>query len=77
MIKRQYDYYGEFVEDGSKYFNRFVDQVTESPYTFPRQAIAEALKPWKATVAKSKARYRYNIKFHDEHLYMIFRLKYS
>lgn len=75
MIKRQYDYYGNKVEE--TYFTNFVDQVTQSPYTFPWMAINEALKPWKAELGKSKSRYRYNVKFHDEQLYTIFRLKFS
>lgn len=73
MIKRQYNYYGQ--ED--TYFTRFVNQVTQSPYTFPREAVGQALKEWGATLGKSKARYTYNVKFHDEQLYIIFRMKYS
>ena len=75
MLKRQYDYYGNRVEHN--YFTQFVDQVTQSPFTFPQAAVREALKPWKATLGKSKARYRYNVKFHDEQLYMLFKLKWS
>jgi hypothetical protein len=68
MIKRQYDYYQTEVT----YFTKFLNTLGDA-----RSEVQEALKPWNATVAKSKARYRYNIKWHDPELYLLFALKYS
>ena len=68
MIKRQYDYYQTEVT----YFTKFLNTLGDA-----RSEVQEALKPWNATVAKSKACYRYNIKWHDPELYLLFALKYS
>jgi hypothetical protein len=69
MIKRQYHYYGG--RNGDAYFCNFVDAAGGQEH------IRTELTKWKATVAKSKAKYTYNVKFHDEQLYMIFRIKFS
>lgn len=68
MIKRQYDYYST----EKTYFTNFLDTLHDA-----RVEVRDALKPYRATVAKSKARYRYNIKFHDAKLYMMFVMRWS
>lgn len=68
MIKKQYDYYQTEVN----YFTKFLDELHDA-----RSEVKEALKPWNATVAKSKARYRYNIKWHDRHKYLLFVLRWA
>jgi hypothetical protein len=68
MIKKQYDYYQTEVT----YFTKFLDQLHDA-----RSEVHEALKPWNATVAKSKARYRYNIKWHDPDMYLLFVMRYA
>ena len=75
MIKRQYHYYGNQIE--GSYFTRFVDSVDQSPYTHPKKKIAMELAQWKATLGKSKARYTYNVKFHDPKLYTLFVMRWS
>lgn len=70
MIKRQYRRF-EF----DSYFNNF---IAHNMATDPEASIEEALKPYKATVAKSKNRhYRLNVKWHNPKLYTIFVLKWS
>lgn len=64
MIKRSYDRHGK------NYFANFVTQLDN-------QCVRDALKPYNATVAKSKSNWRYNIKFHDPKLYTVFVLRYS
>lgn len=69
-IKRQYNRF-----DFSSYFNNF---VAHNMATDPEASIEEALKPYKATVAKSKNKHsRLNVKWHDEKLYIIFVLRWS
>lgn len=44
----------------------------------PEASIDEALKPYRATIAKSKNdRYLFNVKWHDERLYTMFVLRWS
>lgn len=44
----------------------------------PEESIDEALKPYQATIAKSKNdRYLFNVKWHDEKLYTVFVLEWS
>jgi hypothetical protein len=74
MIKRQYDYYAT----ETTYFTRFMDQLdTNAQSKVANEHVRAALKPYKATLAKSKARYRYNIKFNDPTIYLLFVIKYS
>ena len=74
MIKRQYDYYQTEVT----YFTRFMDSLDTNVQSYRcNDAVRLALSPYNATLAKSKARYRYNIKWHDPELYLLFALKYS
>jgi hypothetical protein len=68
MIKKQYDYYATEVT----YFTKFLNELHDA-----RSEVREALKPWNATVAKSKARYRYNIKWNDPHMYLLFVIRWS
>jgi len=67
MIKKQYR------QGQSSYFKNFVDAHDGE------DSIEEALKPYKATIAKSKYRNGYviNVKWHDEKLYTWFILKWS
>ena len=70
MIKRQYNRF-----DFGSYFNNFVAHYNAAN---PDGVIEEALKPYKATVAKSKNRHaRLNVKWHDPKLYTVFILKWS
>jgi hypothetical protein len=71
MIKKQYDYY----QTEKTYFTNFMNELHSDV-----QAgidVRGALKPYRATLAKSKARYRYNIKFQDPKLYTLFVMRYS
>jgi hypothetical protein len=67
MIKKQYDRFTP------GYFRNFINNHD------PEDNIEEALKPYKATIAKSKYKnwIKLNIKWHDEQLYMMFILKWS
>jgi hypothetical protein len=70
MIKRQYNRF-----DFGSYFNNF---VTHNMATDPEASIEEALKPYDATVAKSKNKHsKLNVKWHDPKLYMMFVLRWS
>jgi len=76
MIKRQYDYY----QTEKTYFTKFMDEVSATINVQSGRsddAVRLALKPYKATLAKSKARYRYNIKFNDPKLYTLFVMRWS
>jgi hypothetical protein len=68
MIKKQYDYF----HTEKTYFTNFLNTLHDA-----RAEVSDALKPYRATVHKSKARYRYNIKFHDPKQYMLFVLEWS
>ena len=68
MIKRQYNYYST----KRNYFTNFLDTLHDA-----RVEVRDALKPYKASVAKSKAIYRYNIKFHDPKQYTLFVMRWS
>lgn len=66
MIKKQYE------RSQIGYFNNFI--LSHDGH----DVIEEQLKPYKATLAKSKNKYyKLNIKWHDEKLYMMFVLRYS
>ena len=66
MIKKQYE------RSQTGYFNNFILSHNGE------DIIEEELKPYKATLAKSKNKYyKMNIKWHDEKLYMMFVLRYS
>jgi hypothetical protein len=66
MIKKQYE------RSQTRYFNNFILSHNGE------DIIEEELKPYKATLAKSKNKYyKMNIKWHDEKLYMMFVLRYS
>jgi len=70
MIKRQYNRF-----DVGSYFNNF---VAHNMATDPEASIEQALKPYKATVAKSKNRHsKLNVKWHDSKQYMLFILTWS
>jgi hypothetical protein len=70
MIKRQYNRF-----DFGSYFNNF---VAHNMANDPEASIEQALKSYKATVAKSKNRHaKLNVKWHDPKLYMMFVLKWS
>ena len=70
MIKRQYHRF-----NFGSYFNNF---VSHNMATDPEASIEDALKPYNATVAKSKNRHtRLNVKWHDPKQYMLFILKWS
>ena len=71
MIKRQYDYY----HTEKTYFTNFMDSLESNVRT--GRDVRGALKPYKATLAKSKARYRYNIKFQDPKMYTLFVMRWS
>jgi hypothetical protein len=76
MIKKQYDYY----QTEKTYFTNFMDSLaTKSNVQSARfgRDVRAALAPYKATLAKSKAKYRYNIKWHDTDLYLLFVLRFS
>lgn len=68
MIKKQYDYF----HTEKTYFTNFLNTLHDA-----RVEVRDALKPYSATVHKSKARYRYNVKFHDPKKYMLFVLEWS
>jgi hypothetical protein len=66
MIKKQYE------RSQTGYFNNFILSHNGE------DIIEEQLKPYKATIAKSKSKYyKLNIKWHDEQLYMTFVLRWS
>mgnify|MGYP003351482967 FL=1 len=66
MIKRQYR------RGQPGYFNNFINSHD------PEDTVEEHLKPYNATVAKSKNKtYILNIKWHDEQLYTLFVLRYA
>jgi hypothetical protein len=66
MIRKQYERYRK------GYFNNFILSHDGE------DIIEEQLKPYKATLAKSKNKYyKLNIKWHDEQLYMMFVLRWS
>ena len=70
MIKKQYKRF-----DFGSYFNNFVEHNIA---TNPDGLIRDALRPYGATVGKSKNKYsKCNVKWHDEKLYMMFVLKWS
>jgi hypothetical protein len=71
MIKRQYDYY----HTEKTYFTNFMNELHSDAQS--GIDVRGALKPYRATLAKSKARYRYNIKFQDPKLYTLFVMRYS
>lgn len=67
MIKKQYHRF-----DPQGYFFNFINSND------PEKHIEDSLKPYKATIAKSKNKHaKMNIKWHDERLYMMFVLKWS
>lgn len=67
MIRKQYR------QGVPGYFNNFVKAYD------PEDSMDEALKPYKATLAKSKFHNNYaiNVKWHDEELYTLFVLRWS
>jgi hypothetical protein len=74
MIKKQYDYYAT----EKTYFTNFMDHLhTDRDSGRYGLDVRGALKPYKATLAKSKARYRFNIKFNDPKLYTLFVMRWS
>jgi hypothetical protein len=74
MIKTQFDYY----QTEKTPFTRFMDSLHTDPQSGRYGLdVRGALKPYKATLGKSKASYRYNIKFHDPKLYTLFMLRWS
>ena len=74
MIKKQYDYYATEVT----YFTKFMDNLdTNVQSRRCDDAVRIALAPYKATLAKSKAKYRYNIKWNEPDMYLLFVLRWS
>jgi hypothetical protein len=70
MIKKQYNRF-----DFGSYFNNF---VAHNMATDPDSVIEDALRPYQATVGKSKNKHsKLNVKWHDETLYIFFVLKWS
>ena len=70
MIKRQYNRF-----DFGSYFNNF---IAHNNSVDSEASIEEALKPYNATLAKSKNKHaRLNVKWHDPKQYMLFILKWS
>ena len=70
MIKKQYNRF-----DFGSYFNNF---VAHNMAKDPDGVIEDALRPYGATVGKSKNRHsKINVKWHDEKMYMMFILKWS
>jgi len=67
MIKKQYR------RDAPGYFYNFINSND------PERHIEDDLKPYEATIAKSKYKnnYKLNVKWHDERLYMMFVLRWS
>jgi hypothetical protein len=66
MIKKQYH------RMNPGYFKNFIDSND------PEGIIEEGLKPYKATIGKSKSKnYKLNVKWHNEQLYALFVLKWS
>ena len=66
MIKKQYNRFDQ------GYFYNFINFNNFEAH------IEDKLKPYKATIAKSKNKYaKMNIKWHDERLYMMFVLRWS
>jgi hypothetical protein len=67
MIKKQYR------RDAPGYFYNFINSND------PERHIKDDLKPYKATIAKIKYKnkYKLNVKWHDERLYMMFILRWS
>jgi hypothetical protein len=71
MIKKQYNRF-----DFGSYFNNFVAHHNATANS--NEFIKDALKPYKATVAKSKNRHaKLNVKWHDPRQYMLFILMWS
>lgn len=68
MIKKQYK--GTFGAPPS-YFEKFV-----AAHPFGAD-LRELLKPYDATLAKSKGPYIYNVKWHNEQKYTLFVLEWS
>lgn len=67
MIKRQYRLWGQ-----RGYFQNFVNSLDSS------ESIHDALQPYRATLAKSKNENNiFNVKWHDEGLYMWFIMKWA
>jgi hypothetical protein len=71
MIRRQYDHYHR------GYFKNFIDSMQTTWQPELREEVRAALKPYQATVAKSKAPYRYNIKFYNAKLYSLFVMRWA
>lgn len=70
MIKRQYK--RAYGYDPRCYFNNFIDAHNGE------DIVEEALKPYKATMGKSKRKdYLINIKWHDPKLYLMFILRWA
>lgn len=70
MIKKQYRRF-----DFGSYFNKF---VAHNMAIDPEASIEDGLRPYHATLGKSKNRNaKLNVKWHDERLYMIFVLRWS
>jgi hypothetical protein len=66
VIKKQYK------RGAPGYFNNFINSHD------PEYNVEEHLKPYDATLAKSKNKnYRLNVKWHNERMYMMFVLRYS
>ena len=67
MIKKQY------TRSQRGYFDNFILSND------PEGSIEDGLRPYKATIAKSKYKnnYKLNVKWHDEKLYTLFVLRYS
>jgi hypothetical protein len=75
MIKKQYDYYSTKVS----YFTNFMDHLVYANVqsSRARNALRLELTKYKATLAKSKANYRYNIKWHDHEMYLLFVMRWA
>ena len=70
MLKKQYYRYPN--ANIESYFNNFL-RATPADVT-----LEDALKKYRATIAKSKQpNSMFNIKWHDEQLYVLFVLRYS
>lgn len=71
MIRRQYYHFNR------GYFKNFTDTMQTTWQPELSEEIRAALKPYRATLAKSKGQYRYNIKFHDAKLYSLFVMRWA
>ena len=70
MIKRQYHRYP--LPGAECYFHKFIKAHD------PESIIEDELTKYKATIGKSKNTHAImNVKWHDEHLYTLFVLRYS